>query len=76
MIRLFIDTLKGVSVNREKKYSDFGKMKQNFQLHYFCGENENVIYTMVWCTLMRMTPVVLSTALEYILLIGYSPWFL
>lgn len=30
----------------------FKKMKQNFQLHYFYGENENAIYTQVWCTLM------------------------
>jgi IS4 transposase len=28
------------------------KMKQNFQLHYFYGENENAIYTQVWCTLI------------------------
>lgn len=27
-------------------------MKQNFQLHYFYGENENTIYTQVWCTLI------------------------
>ncbi len=27
-------------------------MKQNFQLHYFYGENENAIYTQVWCTLI------------------------
>jgi len=26
-------------------------MKQNFQLHYFYGENENAIKTQVWCTL-------------------------
>jgi hypothetical protein len=30
----------------------FKKMKQNFQLHYFYGENENAIYTQVWCTLI------------------------
>ncbi len=29
----------------------FKKMKQNFQLHYFYGENENAIRTQVWCTL-------------------------
>ena len=28
------------------------KMKQNFQLHYFYGENENAIRTQVWCTLI------------------------
>ena len=28
----------------------FKKMKQNFQLHYFYGENENAIRTQVWCT--------------------------
>jgi len=27
-------------------------MKQNFQLHYFYGENINAIYTQVWCTLI------------------------
>jgi len=27
-------------------------MKQNFQLHYFYGENENAICTQVWCTLI------------------------
>jgi hypothetical protein len=30
----------------------FKKMKQNFQLNYFYGENENAIYTQVWCTLI------------------------
>lgn len=30
----------------------FKKMKQNFQLHYFYGENENAIRTLVWCTLI------------------------
>lgn len=30
----------------------FKKMKQNFQLHYFYGENENAIYTQVWYTLI------------------------
>ena len=30
----------------------FKKMKQNFQLHYFYGENENEIRTQVWCTLI------------------------
>ena len=28
------------------------KMKQNFQLHYFYGENENAIRTQIWCTLI------------------------
>jgi hypothetical protein len=27
-------------------------MKQNFQLHYFYGENVNAIYTQVWRTLI------------------------
>ena len=27
-------------------------MKQNFQLHYFYGENENAIRTQIWCTLI------------------------
>ena len=30
----------------------FKKMKQNFQLHYFYGENETAIRTQVWCTLI------------------------
>jgi hypothetical protein len=30
----------------------FKKMKQNFQLHYFYGENENAIRPQVWCTLI------------------------
>lgn len=30
----------------------FKKMKQNFQLHFFYGENVNAIYTQVWCTLI------------------------
>lgn len=30
----------------------FKKMKQNFQLHFFYGENENAIRTQVWCTLI------------------------
>ncbi len=30
----------------------FKKMEQNFQLHYFYGENVNAIYTQVWCTLI------------------------
>lgn len=30
----------------------FKKMKQNFQLTYFYGENENSIRTQVWCTLI------------------------
>lgn len=30
----------------------FKKMKQNFQLHYFYGENENAIRTQVWSTLI------------------------
>ena len=30
----------------------FKKMKQNFQLHYFYGENENAIRTQILCTLI------------------------
>jgi hypothetical protein len=30
----------------------FKKMKQNFQLHYFYGENENAIRIQDWCTLI------------------------
>jgi hypothetical protein len=31
-------------------------MKQNFQQHYFYGENENAIRTQVWCTLIAQLP--------------------
>lgn len=31
----------------------FKKMKQNFQLHYFYGKNENAIRTQVWFTLLE-----------------------
>jgi len=30
----------------------FKKMKQNFQLYYFYGENKNARRTQVWCTLI------------------------
>jgi len=30
----------------------FKKMKQNFQLQYFYGENETAIRTQIWCTLI------------------------
>lgn len=30
----------------------FKKLKQNFQLHYFYGENEIAIKTQIWCTLI------------------------
>jgi hypothetical protein len=30
----------------------FKKLKQNFQLHYFYGENEKAIRTQIWCTLI------------------------
>lgn len=30
----------------------FKKMKHNFQLHYFYGENGNAICTQVWCSLI------------------------
>lgn len=30
----------------------FKKMKQNFQLHYFYGENQTAIRTQIWCTLI------------------------
>lgn len=30
----------------------FKKMKQNFLLNYFHGENTNAIYTQMWCTLI------------------------
>ena len=31
----------------------FKKMKQNFQLQYFYGENETAICTQIWCTLIE-----------------------
>ena len=42
----------------------FKKMKQNFQLHYFYGENENAIRTQVWCTLIAqlLLPVIQKIA--------------
>ena len=43
----------------------FKKMKQNFQLHYFYGENENAIRTQVWCTLIAQ---LLLTVLQRIFL--------
>ena len=30
----------------------FKRMKQNFQLHYFLGDNENAIRIQLWCTLI------------------------
>ena len=30
----------------------FKKMKQNFRLHFFYGENETAIRTQIWCTLI------------------------
>lgn len=30
----------------------FKKLNQNFQLHYFYGENETAIKTQIWCTLI------------------------
>ena len=38
----------------------FKKMKQNFQLHYFYGENENSIYTQAWCTLIAQLLFILT----------------
>lgn len=40
----------------------FKKMKQNFQLNYFYGENENAIRTQVWCTLIAQ---LLLTVLQH-----------
>ena len=40
------------SVGRFIKITAAKVNDQNFQLHYFYGENENAIRTQVWCTLI------------------------
>ena len=48
-------TAEGIAFLYKKRWGIellFKKMKQNFQLHYFYGENENAIRTQVWCTLI------------------------
>jgi hypothetical protein len=51
----FIITAQEIALIYKKRWGIellFKKMKQNFQLHYFYGENENAIRTQVWCTLI------------------------
>lgn len=51
----FIITAEEIALIYKKRWQIellFKKMKQNFQLHYFYGENENAIRTQVWCTLI------------------------
>jgi hypothetical protein len=51
----FIITTEEIALIYRKRWGIellFKKMKQNFQLHYFYGENENAIRTQVWCTLI------------------------
>jgi len=51
----FIITAEAIALIYKKRWGIellFKKMKQNFQLHYFYGENENAIRTQVWCTLI------------------------
>jgi len=51
----FIITAEEVALIYKKRWQIellFKKMKQNFQLHYFYGENETAIRTQVWCTLI------------------------
>ena len=51
----FIVTAEEIALIYKKRWGIellFKKMKQNFQLHYFYGENENAIRTQVWCTLI------------------------
>lgn len=51
----FIITAEEIALIYKKRWGIellFKKMKQNFQLHYFYGENENAIRTQVWCTLI------------------------
>ncbi len=51
----FDNTAEEVACLYKKRWGielSFKKMKQNFQLHYFYGENVNAIYTQVWCTLI------------------------
>lgn len=50
----FIITAEEVAYIYKKRWQIellFKRMKQNFQLHYFYGENENAIRTQVWATL-------------------------
>ena len=51
----FIITAEEIALIYKKRWGIeilFKKMKQNFQLHYFYGENENAIRTQIWCTLI------------------------
>ena len=51
----FIITAEEIALIYKKRWGIellFKKMKQNFQLHYFYGENENAIRKQVWCTLI------------------------
>ena len=51
----FIITAEEIALIYKKRWGIellFKKMKQNFQLHYFYGENENAIRIQVWCTLI------------------------
>ena len=51
----FIITAEEIALIYKKRWGIellFKKMKQNFQLHYFYGENENAIRTQVWRTLI------------------------
>lgn len=51
----FVITAEEIALVYKKRWGIeilFKKMKQNFQLHYFYGENENAIRTQIWCTLI------------------------
>lgn len=48
-------TAEGIAASYKKRWDIellFKKLKQNFQLHYFYGENETAIRTQIWCTLI------------------------
>jgi IS4 transposase len=42
----------------------FKKMKQNFNLHYFYGENKNAIRIQVWCTLIAQLQMTVIQKME------------
>ena len=51
----FVITAQEIALIYKKRWGIellFKKMKPNFQLQYFYGENENAIRTQVWCTLI------------------------
>lgn len=45
-------TIAGIYKKRWQIELVFKRIKQNFQLHYFLGDNENAIRIQLWCTLI------------------------